>query len=163
MRLLGGSFPALNVLTLQRALDAALALPALRHSPVGLAGFSYGGCIGLYAGALDSRIRAVLTSGYFNDRHAYPLPPSVPAGAAQGLLDAELGALMCPRALWIEVTDHDELFSPKGARTEAAKLRRLYRETGHSARFRFCVFSGAHEFNRSDAGLEFLLKELKKT
>ncbi len=160
LRLLGGSFPALHALTLRRALDAALALPVLRGAPVGLAGLSYGGCHGLYAAALDPRIRALLTSGFFNDRHAYPLPPAVPAGAAAALLDAELGALVCPRPLWIEVADRDELFSPAGARREAAKLRRLYRAAGHPGHFRFTVFSGRHEFNRSDAGLDFLVHAL---
>jgi dienelactone hydrolase len=161
LNLLGGSAPALQTLTLRRALDAALALPGLCDAPVGLAGLSYGGCYGLYAAALDPRIRALLTSGFFNDRHAYPLPPAVAAGAALTGLDAELGALVCPRALWIEVADRDELFSPAGARTEAARLRRLYRAAGHASRFRFSVFAGTHEFNRSDAGLDFLVSALR--
>ena len=160
LRLLGGSFPALHALTLRRALDAALALPGLRTASVGLAGLSYGGCHGLYAAALDPRIGALLSSGYFNDRHAYPLPPAVPPGAARAFLDAELGALVCPRPLWIETADQDEFFLPAGARTEAAKLRRLYRAVGHPERFRFTVFPGRHEFNRSDAGLDFLVRAL---
>ena len=161
LRLLGGSFPALHALTLRRALDAALALPELRTARVGLAGLSFGGCHGLYATALDPRIGALLTSGFFNDRHAYPLPSTVPPGAARAFLDAELGALVCPRPLWIETADQDELFLPAGARTEAAKLRRLYRAVGHPARFRFTVFPGRHEFNRSDAGLDFLVNALR--
>jgi dienelactone hydrolase len=161
LRLLGGSFPALHALTLRRALDAALALPGLRGSRVGLAGMSFGGCHGVYAAALDTRISAVLTSGFFNDRHAYPLPSTVPAGAARSFLDAELGALICPRPLWIETADQDELFRPAGARAEAAKVRKLYRAVGHVARFRFTVFAGRHEFNRSDAGLDFLVRALR--
>lgn len=160
LRLLGGSFPALNLLTLLRALDATLARPELRGAAVGLAGLSYGGCIGMYAAALDRRIRALVTSCFFNDRHAYPLPPAVPAGAARALLDAELGALVCPRALWIEVGKHDALFTTAGARAEARQLRRLYRETGHGDRFGYREFPGPHEFNRSDEGLDFLFRAL---
>ncbi len=160
LQLLGGSSPALQTLTLRRALDATLALPELRNAPVGLAGLSYGGCYGLYVAALDPRIQALLTSCFFNDRHAYPVAPSFADGAAREFLDAELGALVCPRPLWIEVADQDELFSPVGARKEAAKLRRLYRAAGQSAQFRFTVFPGTHEFNRSDAGLDFLVRAL---
>ncbi|MCF7686978.1 MAG: hypothetical protein K9M98_04115 [Cephaloticoccus sp.] len=160
LQLLGGSSPALQTLTLRRALDAALELPELRDTTVGLAGLSYGGCFGLYAAALDTRIKAVLSSCYFNDRHAYPLPPAVAAGAARSFLDAELGALICPRPLWLEVGDKDELFSPAGARVEAAKLRRLYHDVGEAGRFRLKVFPGTHEFNRADAGLDFLLRAL---
>lgn len=162
LQLLGGSNPALQTLTLRRALDAALARPELRGARVGLAGVSYGGCFGMYAAALDPRIQALLTSVFFNDRHAYPFAPSFAAGAAQTFLDAELGALVCPRALWIEVADRDELITPQGARAEAAKLGRLYRATGHGARFRFTVFPGPHEFNRSDAGLDFLTRALNE-
>ena len=160
LRLCGHTSPALQTLTLRRALDAALALPALRAAPVGYAGLSYGGCFGLYAAALDQRIRAVLTSAYFNDRHAYPIGPATAPGAAHAFLDAELAALICPRAHWIEPADRDDLFSPAGARAEAAKVKKLYRDAGHAARFRFTVFPGTHEFNRDDAGLDFLLRAL---
>ncbi len=163
LRLLGGSCPALQVLAMRRALDAALALPELRRAPVGLAGLSYGACFGLYAAALDRRIRAVLASGFFNDRHTYPAPPALPAGPAGSLLDAELGALVCPRPLWLEVADCDELFTPQGARREAAGLRRLYRDVGLRARFRFTVFSGRHEFNPGPAGIEFLVRALQES
>lgn len=161
LRLLGHTTPALQTLTLRRALDAALALPELRTAPVGFAGLSYGGCYGLYAAALDPRIRALLTSAFFNDRHAYPAPPAIAPGAAHAFLDAELAALVCPRALWIETADRDELFTPAGAHAEAAKVKKLYRATGHAARFRFTVFPGTHEFNRTDAGLDFLLHALR--
>lgn len=162
LRLLGGSFPALNVLTLQRALDAALALPALRGAHVTLVGVSYGGCFGLFAGALDPRIAGVLTSVYFNDRHRYPQLAGLPLTLSAGFLDAELAALMCPRRLWIEVADGDELFTPEGAKREAAKVAKLYRAAGHARRFHFEVFSGPHEFNRSDEGIEWILGKGEK-
>lgn len=162
LRLLGHTSPALQTLTLRRALDATLALPALRAAPVGLAGLSYGGCYGLYAAALDPRIRCLVTSAFFNRRHTYPNPPAIAPGLAHAFLDAELAALVCPRALWIETGDHDELFTPAGARTEAKKVRELYHATGHAARFHFEVFPGTHEFNRNDAGLDFLLHALSE-
>ncbi|MBS0632663.1 MAG: hypothetical protein JSS11_12180 [Verrucomicrobia bacterium] len=160
LNLLGHNSPALQTLTLRRALDAALAVPALRTAPVGLAGLSYGGCYGLYAAALDPRIRCLVTSAFFNDRHTYPNPAAVALGLAQSFLDAELAALVCPRALWIETGDKDELFTPSGARLEAKKVRALYRATGHAARFHFEVFRGTHEFNRAEANLDFLLHAL---
>jgi len=72
--------------------------------PIGVAGYGEGGLISLYAGALDSRINSVLTSGYFNNRQriwAEPIYRNV-FGLLEQFGDAEIASLIGTRALVVE-------------------------------------------------------------
>ena len=72
--------------------------------PIGVAGYGEGGLIALYAGALDPRINATLSSGYFNNRQrvwAEPIYRNV-FGLLEQFGDAEIASLIGPRALVVE-------------------------------------------------------------
>lgn len=77
--------------------------PAL---PVGVWGYGEGGAIALFAGALDDRIAATGVSGYFSPREGLwkqPIDRNL-FGFLRDFGDAELAAMVSPRALIIDTT-----------------------------------------------------------
>ncbi len=94
--------------------------------PIGVAGVGEGGLLALYSGAVDSRIDAVLVSGYFQQREAVweePIYRNV-WGLLTEFGDAELASLIAPRALVIEAAGVPESAGPaapkQGRRAGAA-------------------------------------------
>jgi dienelactone hydrolase len=78
---------------------------------IGVIGWGEGGLLALYAGALDTRIDAVCVSGYFNSRQdlwAEPLDHNV-FGLLEQFGDAELAAMIAPRALVVEAARGPEV------------------------------------------------------
>lgn len=71
---------------------------------IGVMGYGEGGMIGLYAGAVDTRLDAVCISGYFAPRERIweqPISRNI-FGLLEQFGDAELATLVAPRALVIE-------------------------------------------------------------
>jgi dienelactone hydrolase len=71
---------------------------------IGVMGYGEGGLLALYAAALDTRIRAVTVSGYFDSRQSVwqePIYRNVFA-LLDEFGDAELASLVAPRALVVE-------------------------------------------------------------
>lgn len=92
---------------------------------IGVAGYGEGGLLALYAGALDPRIDAVLSSGYFGPREnnwEQPLDRNV-FGLLEQFGDSELAAMIAPRGLVVEALAYPELDLP-GQGGGPAKLRR---------------------------------------
>jgi dienelactone hydrolase len=93
---------------------------------VGVAGYGEGGLIALYAAAVETRIDAVLVSGYFDSRQKLWTEPIY--RNVWGLLhefgDAELASLIAPRGLVIEYSVAPQWDGPpsvtKGRRAGAA-------------------------------------------
>ncbi len=78
---------------------------------IGVFGWGEGGLLALYAGALDSRIDVTCTSGHFDSRQnlwAEPLDRNV-FGLLEQFGDAELAAMIAPRALLIEACQGPEI------------------------------------------------------
>ena len=83
---------------------------------IGVIGWGNGGMLALSAGALDTHIAAVCVSGYFNRRENVwrePLDHNVFALLEQ-FGDAELAAMIAPRALLIEAARAPEVVIPPG-------------------------------------------------
>ena len=89
-----------------------------------------------------------------------PWPPFACASPAKLFLDAEVGALVCPRPLYVEVGAKDTLFDVRKARPEARRLRAFYERLGIADRFRYKEHEGGHELDRADDGIEFLCRHL---
>lgn len=71
---------------------------------IGVMGYGEGGMIGLYAGAVDTRLDAVCVSGYFGPRETIweqPISRNL-FGLLEQFGDAELATLVAPRGLVIE-------------------------------------------------------------
>ncbi len=83
---------------------------------IGVIGWGEGGMLALYAGALDTRINAVCTSGYFDSRQDIwrePIYRNV-FGLLEQFGDAELAAMIAPRSLVVEAARGVELVVPPG-------------------------------------------------
>jgi len=81
---------------------------------VGLIGWGEGGLLAFYAAALDTRIQAVCVSGYFTDRRTLwqePIDRNV-FGLLEQFGDAELAAMVAPRAVIIEAAKAPEVELP---------------------------------------------------
>lgn len=160
LKQVGGSLAALDLYRILRSVDYFSTHRAIDSSRIGMAGLSYGGFFTLYSAALDTRFRAVLSSCFFNNRKKYDYPDWVWFDAANRMLDAEVGALICPRPLFIEVGKEDELFHIRHARPEVRKLKAYYESLGVLDRFCYEEHAGGHEFNKTDHGIDFLYKHL---
>ncbi|MFM7604397.1 MAG: hypothetical protein ACKO8Z_04265, partial [Prosthecobacter sp.] len=97
--------------------------------PVLMAGFGEGGMLALHAAALDERIDAVYSAGYFAPREsvwAEPIERNV-FGLLRDLGDAEIASLIAPRPLVLQHAFYPQLVvsmeAPKGIRAIAAPGR----------------------------------------
>ncbi|HEY1784421.1 MAG TPA: hypothetical protein VGG30_02695, partial [Pirellulales bacterium] len=85
---------------------------------IGVIGWGEGGLLALYSGALDSRIAAVCTSGYFDNRNELwqePIDRNL-FGLLEQFGDAELASLIAPRRLIVEAAKAPEAVMAAGAR-----------------------------------------------
>jgi dienelactone hydrolase len=83
---------------------------------IAVAGYGEGALIAFYAAALDTRIDAVLVSGYFDSRQrvwSEPIYRNV-WGLLEEFGDAELATLVAPRALVVEFSKGPEAPGDKG-------------------------------------------------
>jgi dienelactone hydrolase len=100
---------------------------------VGVAGYGEGGLIAFYAAAVDTRITAVLVSGYFSSRQqvwSEPIYRNV-WGLLEEFGDAELATLIAPRGLVVEFSRSPEVKGQVGDmtapdfRTVASEFERI--------------------------------------
>ena len=159
LKQVGSSITALELYGLMRVLDHYETAPWF-DGRFGIAGLSYGGFYALFAAAADPRLKACLAVSQFNDRCRYDWEDWVWTGAGETFLDAEVGALVCPRYLSIQVGERDELFDPAGARAEYEVLKGYYAQAPEKLRFR--VFDGVHEFDPNDEDTEGFVAALKE-
>lgn len=159
LKQLGGSVTALELYLLSRAIDC-FAENGICGKRLGVAGLSYGGMYALHLAAYDERICACLAEGQFNDRFRYSWTDWSYRGALKKFGDAEVAALICPRALAVCVGSNDELFCAETAKAEAEGVKPFYKTFGKENNFVFYVFEGVHEADRGDRGINFLLSHL---
>ncbi len=158
LKQVGSSISALELYIIQRWIDYLETLPFVDRERIGMAGLSYGGFFTLFSAALDTRIKSALCSGYFNDRYHHAKFDWVWQNSGNTFMDAEVGALVCPRALFVETGRQDEIHDHTYAQREAQRLAAYY--AGHEEHLKFRVFEGTHEFARDDEGIDFLLEHL---
>jgi len=86
---------------------------------IGVIGYAEGGLLALYAAALDTRIRAIAVSGYFNSREqlwSEPIYRNI-FGLLGEFGDAELATLIAPRGLVIEHSVAPKIDGPPARRS----------------------------------------------
>ena len=154
----GTTVLAIELTKVRRALRYFASRPEVDAAHPGVAGLSYGGYFAFYAAALIPEIAFAISSCYFSDRlavmkdHPDGLLDWQCPGAGAAFADAEIAAMICPRPLYIEVGQRDELFAPEGAQAEAERVRSVYEAVGCGENFLFDVFDGKHEFRLDHAG-----------
>ena len=97
-----------------------------------------------------------MSSCFLNDRGKYAWPDWTWLNAANIFFDAEIGGLVCPRALYVEVGAKDEIFTVGSAGPVARTLAGYYERLGLAERFRYKEFEGMHELDKADESIDFL-------
>ena len=156
----GSSITALEIYKLMRCLDYLSSREDIDENRIGMIGLSYGGFYTMFTAACDVRIKAALSSCFFNNRLVYNWQDWTWFNSANTFLDAEICSLICPRSLYIEVAKNDELFDVKYTYDEYQKVRYVYDKIGYSGNLRFKAFEGVHELDKSDDGIDFLFKKI---
>ena len=160
LKQMGGSLAALELFRIVKALDYFATRKEIDAGRIGMIGLSYGGFYTLFATALDTRIKAAVSSCFFNDRKVYDFPDWSWFDSANRFLDFEAGALVCPRPLYIEVGKKDQLFDFRKARPEIKKLKAIYKRLGIADRLRYKEHPGKHELDKAGDGIDFLCRHL---
>ncbi len=160
LRQLGSSIAALDIFKIIRSLDYLLNRDDIDADKVGMMGVSYGGFYSLYTAAVDIRIKSVIASYSFTSRYIYCNTDKSWFGSAEKFLDPEVCALICPRRLYIEVGMYDTVFDYKIASNEYKRAEEFYNKLNVPDRIIFNVHPYTHIFDRSDAGIDFLMKGL---
>lgn len=156
----GSSIPAIELYGLGRMIDYLAALPQVDESRLGMVGLSYGGFYTLLTAAIDTRLKAAISSCSFNS-HAYgSIHDWCFPGGAKNMMNAETAALVAPRALAIEVGKSDELFDYKEAQREAEFVPAFFEAFDAADKFLFRVFDGPHEFAKDPDSLDFFFRHL---
>lgn len=162
----GGSITALEIYCLRKAIDYLSVQPFTLVEKIGMVGLSYGGFYTLYATAVDTRIKAALSSSFFNDRGVNCWADWTffhNTNLNNFFFDPEVAMLIYPRYLNIAVGDVDPLFSSETARSEEKRLRQLSKKAyDNICWYDFTVFSGDHEFIKEDDALITFFEKLNQ-
>jgi len=153
---LGGSLPALEIFRIRRSLDYLLTRREIDQHRVGMVGLSYGGFYTLYTAAVETRIKVAVPSCGVTNRKIFNWTDMMWTGTAQRILDEEAGALICPRALFIDHGTSDGIFPIRYTRSVAAKIRKRYEKLGIPEKFGFKEHARGHELDRDDDWLDFM-------
>lgn len=161
LRMLGGSITALEIEMISRCITHFCAKEEVDENRVGMIGLSYGGMFTVLTTAYDVRIKAAVSSCWLNDRYVHAFSDWSYKGLLSVFEDAEIAALIAPRALYVEVGKNDSTFPVEGAYKQADRLAEFYKAAGAEDKFVFNAFDGVHEFSYDDEPIAFLYKNLK--
>lgn len=160
LKQLGGSITGFELFNARRSLDYLLSEGYGANGKIATIGLSYGGMYAMYLGAADTRIEAVLTSCFFNDRLKYNWTDWAFKNQANLFNDAQTAALIAPRRLYIEVGKNDELFESASAKRQYKTLKEYYKAFGLEENLKFKVFEGVHELDKASDGYDFIFSNI---
>ncbi len=155
----GGSITALELFGMQRILDYFETKENV--SVFGMVGMSYGGFYTLFLSALDTRIKAALSSSFFNSRDNVTWSDWTWFNSASKFDDAEIACMTYPRHLCIAVGKSDEIFDVKYGEASFERLQKMCEKVGTDW-VSFITFDGVHEFIKDDAPIKELVKRISK-
>src|SRR4051794_30607558 len=134
-----------------RAIDYLISRPEVDQKKIGVTGRSGGGATSWWLGAIDDRVAAVDPVAGITD-----LENHIVDGVVEGHCDCMymvntyrwdfplVAALVAPRPLLIENTDHDPIFPEDGVRRVHAHLETVYAWYGASDRLGLVIGRGGH-------------------
>ncbi len=160
LKQLGGSIAALEVFAICRTLDYFVNEGIARENRIGMIGLSYGGSYTLLIAAAEPRIAAAYSSCQYSDRYRYNWSDWTWTNAANTFLDAEMAALVAPRALYLEEGTRDELFDIEPFLAECERAVPFFEAAGAGEKLKFRAFDGTHELDRDNDGYDFVFRYL---
>lgn len=164
----GQSLIGLMVWDLMRLVDFLELQPEVEPGRIGCAGMSGGGQQTLWLAALDTRIRAAVTSGYFYGmkESLVRLPANCACNFVPGMWSVmdmgDMGAMIAPRALYIESGEKDDLNGSPGLDNVYPQVeiaRRAFALYGAEDRLCHRVHPGGHVWV-GDGVMEFFAGRL---
>ena len=81
--------------------------------------------------------------------------------SAHTFFDAEVAALIAPRALYLEGTD-DDMFPVDLVKREHERIRAFYKAAGAENMLKTVIEKGKHEIVNADDGAEFVMRNIIK-
>ena len=160
LKQLGSSVTAIELHGIERALDWLVTEPFVDPDRIGMVGLSYGGFYTVFAAAADVRIRASVSSCFFNDRFAICWEDWTWKNSGNTFTDVETVALIYPRSVCLQVGTNDPMFNIDTARETFRKFREFAGERGTYAYL--MDFEGSHELSLDDAPLKKMMEELNR-
>ena len=160
LRQLGGSITAFELYLTQCVLDYFLEKESVNHEKIGVAGLSYGGMYALHFSALDTRVKACYTCSWVNDSFVHSWGDWSYLNAQQYFTNAEVMAMVCPRALIVAMGDKDELFDYRLTLAECEKTKAYYKEMNCEDKLKCFIFDGVHEVDKNEDEIDCLLQAL---
>lgn len=164
----GQCMVGLAVWDLMRLLDLICTWDCVDKNRIGCAGMSGGGQLTVWLTALDDRIRAAITSGYFYGFKDSLV--SLPGNCACNFVPnmwrtmdmGDMGAMIAPRPLFVESGERDHLEGARGLENVYPQMqtaRNAFALYGAEDKLVHSIHDGGHEW-RGDGMLEFLDKNL---
>lgn len=169
-RLIGKGLLGFEIFELRRVIDYLETRQDVLPGHIGIFGISQGGQNALFLAALDTRIAAVIVSGYFNNRWNKMLEEEHLSKASRQerqsyvsylateeddkfnpfltplFPDHILGALICPRPLMVQIGRKDPIVYWRDAVKEFELVRKIYSRLGIAERAHASVVRlGGHE------------------
>lgn len=158
MRLIGTSITAVEIAKITFAIDELIKRPEVEKNRIGMVGLSYGGYYAQVAPALDTRIKVSVSSCYFGVQEGrYEISElSVPSdfrfmNRMSLFNDADLVALICPRAHQIQAGSKDNASHREKGKMIAPRAAEYFEKLKLNHRFEHVVFEGGHEFDDASA------------
>ncbi|MGA1867492.1 MAG: alpha/beta hydrolase family protein [bacterium] len=118
---------------------------------IGVVGWSMGGGLSLYLSALNTDIRVVYVSCYFNQfAHSILSRRQTTDNYVPGLIQfgdmSDIAALIAPRPLFLEQADRDPEFPLEYARIAFRELQKIYQQERATENLAMAVGEGKHVF-----------------
>ena len=168
----GGTLFGLDMMASSRGVDLLLATPGVDGERIGMYGLSQGGESALFQPALDTRIRASVSSAYFNAR----FPKLIGGTRALCYLDSneedkffseviscfadsDVVSLIAPRAFAVEAGRTDSSVDFDKSRAEFERARVHYERLGLPERAEYIPIDAGH-VSASRRAFEFLQERL---
>ena len=148
----------MEMFALSRAVDVLFSLAQVDSDRVGMYGLSQGGLSATFLGALETRLKAVVSSAYFNERHEKQVVPSEHYGRfvdtssedhiythLAEFSDSDLASLVCPRCFFVEDGKKDGSVWYPLAEKAFAEVKAIYDRLGIPDRCGICIHEEGHE------------------
>ncbi len=166
LKSLGSSIAAVEIYNVRRAIDYFIANEPIDSERIGMIGLSYGGFYALYIAAAETRIKSTFSSCFFCDRFCSDRSADgcrsdwLWQDSALTFFDAEVAALIAPRALYIENGLNDTLFPEGSVRSESERLKPFYYAANAADKLKLFLGDNGHEISSGDIGFDFFVSNL---
>jgi dienelactone hydrolase len=143
-----------------RAIDYLCSRPEVDSARIGVTGRSGGGATSWWIGALDDRVAAVVPVAGITDLRDHVVEPNLDGKYDMGVIEGHcdcmyfvntyrwdfdtVAALVAPRPLLVENTNHDPIFPEAGVRRIFAKLQKVYDWYGEPEKLGLVIGQGGH-------------------